>query len=305
MHFFEKQRVDAIGYMGVSLQKSVIFLMVVSMVVGVLSGNVLSGILSVAFLFTAFWGAYKRRTCLLAIYFWINVIAFVLGLVACIALIMIVPAVANNDSSTGTVSADVSSGPSSNAHIHRLVSSLLYIPHVSPSNSTSTISPASNTTIIPDPNPTFEGSLEYQTGVSVGALVVISFVAVVFSVLVLFFKIYSVILSWKLRKLIIASRPCSSACSSAPVCSSAPATPEDSKPLINPGYPASSVNGDVQLSVFPEQNAAPQQAQPMMYMPYPYFNPMQGQNYPMMFNQNGQPIFYSYQPMAPQQGAQL
>jgi hypothetical protein len=299
MHFFEKQKVDAIGYMGVSLQKSVIFLIIVTMVGSAATGSLLSGLLGSAFLFIAFWGAYKRRTCLLAIYFWVNVICAILGLIAAIALIMVVPVYSydDNNNSSGTMSAEVN--PHVSSHISRMASIFNGFHPSPPSNSSSSgpIIPQTNTTTITNntiitDNSFEQGSFDVQS-VNIGALVAISFVAVVVSVLVLFFKIYSVILSWKLRKLILASRRCSSA----PVCDS---TPKDTEPLINPGYPASN---DVQLSMLPEQTAVPQQ-QPMMYMPYPYFNQQQNSPYPMMFNQNGQPIFYSFQPMAPQQ-AQL
>jgi hypothetical protein len=300
MHFFEKQKVDAIGYMGVSLQKSVLFLIIVTMVGSAATGSLLSGLLGSAFLFIAFWGAYKRRTCLLAIYFWVNVICAILGLIAAIALIMVVPAYTYDDnSSSGTMSAEAS--PHVMSHISRMASvfggyhpsppsNSTAGPIIPPTNNNTTTNTNTNTTIISDNS--FEGSWESNSSVNIGALVAISFVAVVVSVLVLFFKIYSVILAWKLRKLILASRRCSSA----PVCDS---TPKDTEPLINPGYPASN---DVHLSMLPEQNVVPQQ-QPMMYMPYPYFN-QQNSPYPMMYNQNGQPIFYSFQPMAPQQ-AQL
>lgn len=296
MHFFQKQKVDAAGYLGVALQKSVIFLMIVTAFAGLGSGSFFSTLLGVGFLFIAFWGAYKRRTCLLAIYFWVNVIGAAIGIVAAVVVIMATPVSMDNDNA-GSMSAE--SSTISHHSIQKLVSSFVN-PPVIPNNATNS-NPVHPTPYNPNNTITYDStSAEYQTGVSIGGLVVISFVAVVFAVLVLFFKVYSVVLAWKMRKLLIATRPCTPA----PV--SAPAS-EDTKPLLNPGYPASgSVNNDVSLSVFPDQSAQQQQA-PMMYMPYPYgFNPMQGQvQYPMVFNQNGQPVFYSYQPMAPQGAPQL
>jgi hypothetical protein len=270
----------------------------------------------VGFLFIAFWGAYKRRTCLLAVYFWVNVICFVLSIVAVLVLIMVVPAAVDNSASTDA-SGSMSIDNSGVHHIQKFVSHIISLPSVlNPKNAT--LSNTNTTTIVNNGNSTIihpnhgthgypipsADSVEAETGVSVGAIVIISFVAVVLAVLILFFKVYSVILAWKMRKILIANRRCSSNPVSSPVC-------EDSKPLINPGYPAtSSVNGDVSMSVFPEQTQQQQQPQQMpMYMPYPYaFNPMmqgmqgmQGQGqFPMVFNQNGQPVFYSYQPM-PQQ----
>jgi len=83
MKFFEKQKVDEIGYLGVKLQKVLLFLCFVA-ALGFLDFAVITWVLSLltlALLFTGFWGSYKRNATLLRIYVTINVVLITFMLV--------------------------------------------------------------------------------------------------------------------------------------------------------------------------------------------------------------------------------
>jgi len=322
MHFFQKQKYDAAGVLGVSLQKSIIFLMIVSSIGLFSSFGVLSTLFSMAILFTAFWGAYKRRPCLLSFYFWFNIVFGVLGFVVAICLVLFVfttpmnnnvYANTSDDSSYASV-ASSSSSSSSNTVVHpifhtatlrQFASKFVAVP-ATPSNSTSIYAASSSSS-------SFEYSSysEEQESTLIGVMVAIIVLSVALSVLVTFFKIYSLILAFKMRKLLLTS--CSaSACHSR----------AESKLVANPTYPAyTSLNQDVVIPVHQTQTqgkvveeasatapAAPQQQPVMMYMPYPYYNQQANgaMPMPMAMNQYGQPVYYTYQPMAPfNQGNQL
>jgi len=82
MRFFERQKVDEIGILGVKLQKLLIFFMFIN-VLTMLSGslNFLWGLVTMIILYCGFVGAYKRRPRLLQVYFTINVLLIVLTFV--------------------------------------------------------------------------------------------------------------------------------------------------------------------------------------------------------------------------------
>jgi len=114
MRFFEKQKVDEIGYLGVRLQKVLLFLAFVA-TLGCLDLRVISWVLSLltlALLFTGFWGSYKRNACLLRIYVTINVvlITFMLVTVAVSMIYLSLYPPMNDSSDNGSMS---DSSPSS------------------------------------------------------------------------------------------------------------------------------------------------------------------------------------------------
>jgi len=82
MRFFERQKVDEIGILGVKLQKLLIFFMFLN-VFTLLGGflNFLWGLITMIVLYCGFVGAYKRRPRLLQLYFTFNVLMIVLTFV--------------------------------------------------------------------------------------------------------------------------------------------------------------------------------------------------------------------------------
>lgn len=89
-HFFEKQRVDQVGFLGVKLQKILIFLMVVNFIEGLFVG--LAGwfwnFLVFVVLYIGFWGAYKRNYKLLRFYYVFNIVFYVMIMVLSIVAIV-------------------------------------------------------------------------------------------------------------------------------------------------------------------------------------------------------------------------
>jgi len=83
MKFFEQQKIDDIGILGVKLQKILIFLSIVN-IISYIQFSMLSwgcGLAMQVILGSAIYGAYKRRICLLRFYVAIQVILIILGIV--------------------------------------------------------------------------------------------------------------------------------------------------------------------------------------------------------------------------------
>jgi len=84
MRFFEKQKVDEIGIIGVKLQKILIFFMILNVFAFFQWSfwSWLSGLSTMVILYTGFYGAYKRRERLIQFYFVVTVMLIVLTVVA-------------------------------------------------------------------------------------------------------------------------------------------------------------------------------------------------------------------------------
>eukprot|EP01112_Ceratiomyxa_fruticulosa_P004972 TRINITY_DN1553_c0_g1_i1.p1 TRINITY_DN1553_c0_g1~~TRINITY_DN1553_c0_g1_i1.p1 ORF type:complete len:326 (+),score=79.42 TRINITY_DN1553_c0_g1_i1:104-979(+) len=282
MHFFEKQRVDAAGILGVKLQKALIFLGVVSLT-AFFFGAILPSVFSLLILAIGFSGAYRRRPCLLSLYFWINIIIAILGVVFVVAM-MVASTQTDMAQSNGYSNEEIAVNP---------------IPLPTDPNSPIPTTPYdSSDSQSSQSSDSFSSSIEYDSSTSYyvsgdyslnAVLVIVLILCVVLSVLITFFKVFSIVLAWKMRSLLLASP-------TLPVCSKSSASCTSSNPTY-PGYAAlpQSPNVELETSVAvpetPVQNIQGQ-AQ-MMYMPFPYNN----NNGAMMLNQYGQPVFYTYQPM--------
>jgi len=87
--FFEKQRVDEIGFYSVRLQKVVLYLAIFNLL-GLLAGltHWISALIEVILLWVAFHGAYKRRHRPLRAYVCINITFMILGAIFLITALM-------------------------------------------------------------------------------------------------------------------------------------------------------------------------------------------------------------------------
>jgi len=82
MHFFEKQKYDDAGIIGVKIQKLLVLLMIARIVAYLFSWNmnlfnVVSTFAGFLFFFVGFWGAYKRNVRMLQCYYITNVLIIV------------------------------------------------------------------------------------------------------------------------------------------------------------------------------------------------------------------------------------
>jgi hypothetical protein len=82
--FFRKQQVDEIGFHAVKLQKLLLILIVVEILLAIFGAG-LGVLLTVLLLGIGFYGAAKRKTCLLRIYSCCTILGFVLTFLAIIA----------------------------------------------------------------------------------------------------------------------------------------------------------------------------------------------------------------------------
>jgi len=84
MKFFEQQKIDDIGILGVKLQKILIFLSIVNLVsfIQVSVVTLVCGLSMQVILASAFYGAYKRRIGLLRFYVAINIILIIIAAIA-------------------------------------------------------------------------------------------------------------------------------------------------------------------------------------------------------------------------------
>jgi len=298
MRFFDRQRIDAAGNLAVPLQKGLIFLMILS-AIPFFFGYHLQSLLSLLLLGIGFRGAYKRRTCLLAIYFWINIALIVFSVVA----VIYASTYAANHSDVDYNGDYSSSGSSSTDNSVQPMHAKLFQRYWSWGSNVTT----GNSTILPQPSSTSSETISEDNSMLTG-LIVLLVIVFVLSAIVTFCKILTIVLSWKMRRLLIATQVATNQKS----CSSTTSHSVNN----NVGYPGYSPLNSTAIEM--ESNtsiAAPSPdnsvQQPMMYMPYDsnMMNQMQMQNMMMMnqmqmpnmmMNQYGQPIFFSYQPV-PQQ----
>jgi len=305
MHFFEKQRVDAAGVLGVKLQKALIFLGIVSSS-AFFFGAALPAIFSILLLAIGFIGSYRRRPCLLSLYFWINVIIAILGVVFVISLMVAGSQTRQYGASSNNYSNEkVAVNPTPNPTDPDSPIPHTPYPPVNPtpgSSSESQESSQSSQSSQDSESGSYSygsSSFEWDSSASFGqayslnaVIIIVLILGVILSVFVSFFKVYSIVLAWKMRRLLLASP-------TLPVCSKSSHNNTDCSAPSNatyPGYSAVPANPSVELDTSVAVPEIPQNIQgqvPMMYMPYPYMN---NNNGGMMLNQYGQPIFYTYQP---------
>lgn len=311
MKFFAKQKVDQVGITAVTLQKILLFLMILSLFT-LFNGGLFSFLLCLI----GFIGAYKKRTGLLTAYVSISVVFIVLCSVVAISSIFVV----STDDYVYEYSS--SSAPSSSqavefaqTNMHRLQRVFARKLSAIGSESASAASEGAGSASVSGEsdavNPTWgTDSFSYsEDDDATFGLIFLLIVVMIFAFFLAYLKVYSVVLAWRLRKMIL------SAATALPTTDAAPHTHEFTQINTSCGVPE-----DAPVSPFqpahpmfapgfaPYPYGMPMMASPQMqghmqgmqgHMPMmasPQMQGMQGQfPHHVMFGQ--QPVFYTYAPM--------
>lgn len=290
MQFFSKQKVDALGVTAVTLQKILLFLMILSLFT-IFNGGLFSFLLCLI----GFIGAYKRRTGLLATYVTISVVLIVLCFFVALSSMFMATSddyVYDYSSSSSSSNNEIVYSSQSQGSMYKLqrlfgrkLSSVVAAGSQSASSSSSSTessesSESSNSWSYSSISS--ESSYSYEDD-EVTGLIFLSIVVLVIGFFLAYLKVYSLVLAWRLRKLILtaAALPitdtqvhefpqANTSCAIDAPAAPAPAPAAPFSPYFAPGFA------------------------PYPYMPMPM--PQQGQApHHVMFGQ--QPVFYTYAPM--------
>jgi len=290
MKFFAKQKVDQIGITAVTLQKILLFLMILSLFT-MFNGGFFSFLLCLI----GFIGAYKRSTGMLTAYVSISVVIIVLCSVVAISSIFMVTSdnyvYENSGSVDGASSSSQTADFGGNMHkLQRLLSRKL-----SAIGSESDSVTAESDSVVSSPPNTNWGNDSYSYSESEDnatfGLIFLLIVVMIFAFFLAYLKVYSVVLAWRLRKMILTTA------TALPTTDVAPQTHEFAPTNTSCAVPET------------EAPVAPFQHAPLFapgFAPYPYGMPMmvppqmqgQGQGqfpHHVMFGQ--QPVFYTYAPV--------
>jgi hypothetical protein len=290
MKFFEKQKVDLVGTTSVTLQKILIFLMLLS-VFTLFNGGLFSFLLCLL----GFVGAYKKHTGLLRAYVTISValmvIAFVFALVATFSV------VGNTDyeyysSSSGEMSA-YSKMDSIKSMVRKYTGSSS---SSSSSESSSSVDSSSSMTIDPPMSASAESSSTSYYEEDYTVFIFMAIVVMVLAFFVVYLKIYSLVLAHRLRKLILVSKE------------SLPTSTENTQ--VHEFTPANTSCAVPETTPAPTSPVFPQHPPTPIFSPgfapYPYHYPypmmpmspqMGGQGLPPHVMYGQQPVYYTYAPM--------
>lgn len=292
MKFFAKQKVDQIGITAVSLQKILIFLMILSLFT-MFNGGFFSFFLCLI----GFIGAYRRSPGMLTAYVSISVVLIVLCSVVAISSIFVVSTddYVYDYSSSSSASAATDYAPTNIRKIQNLVARKLSAIGSESSSSPSSESSESSDSISSS-NSWGSASFYSEDDDATFGLIFLLIVVMIFAFFLAYIKVYSVVLAWRLRKMIRTA---------------ATTLPTEVAPQTHEFAPANT------SCAIPEPETAPVspfQPAPVFapgFAPYPYGMPMmmppqmqgqfQGQQFQgqfphhVMFGQ--QPVFYTYAPM--------
>jgi len=297
MKFFQNQKVDQVGITAVSLQKILIFLMILSLF-SLFNGGFLSFILCMI----GFVGAYRRSPGLLTAYFTISISLIILG--AIIGLGSSVVVYSDSYSSEYSSSDSAYAYNTYSSKLTAFTRSLAGIGSESSSESSNVNSESSSwkssessESSFTNSNSVYTNSAQYDEEDYSTGLIFLLFIVLVTVFFIVYCKIYSLVLAWRLRKLILCAAtdlPTAAPQQSQQVHEYAPAN-------TSCAVPEQEVHG-VPMTQFqqpptftPGFAPYPYPMMPNMMMP----NNMQGQQFPhhVMFGQ--QPVFYTYAPQTP------
>lgn len=191
--FFTNQKLDEAGIVGVTLQKLLVFFMVIDAVAFFCGLSLFSSLMSLLFHFVVLMGVYRRRTGVLLLYVVFHVAFFILAAFALIfvvsSLMYIAPEGYDNSSSSEFVVVN-----HTRTYDLRSIFSYGYNYNYTSHNSTHGYSP----------RPT-DSSSSYSDDYEDQSLFVVSLIALLFSVIVLYCKILSVVLAHRMRKILLSA----------------------------------------------------------------------------------------------------
>lgn len=261
--FFANQRLDEAGIVGVTLQKLLIFFMVIDAVAFFCGLSLFSSFMSLLFHFVVFMGVYRRRTGVLLLYVVFHVAVFILAafaLIFVVSSLMYINPEGYDDSSS---SSDYIVPNRTHNYDLRSIFSYGYNYNYTGHNSTHNGGHY--------PRPIDYSSEDYEDQ----SLFAVSLVALLFSVIVLYCKILSVVLAHRMRKLLLSATVL-------PV--SAPVETEAQHNFVPVDY-------EKQPVLFPHPGFA---YQPMVVSEDMY--PGQSAMMPAPFMYGQHPVFYGYAP---------
>jgi len=272
--FFANQKQDSAGLVGITLQKLLIFFMVLDVISMFFSGSFFTAFLTLLFHFVVFMGVYRRRTAVLCIYVVIHIVLFVLVALVLIVAVSSLMYMPPYDSSS---SSDFDNGYATHNSTVTYLSSraLKFLNHYNNNTRNSTV----------HPTPYVAYSSDYMTSsdmeIDSSAVFLFSVIFLVLFFIIMYTKILSVVLAHRMRKLLLSA----------------------------PTLPVASADADAQTmepTYVPSDYETQQQffGNPA-FMPYAPMVPQnnypgnQGAMMPPPFMYGQQPVFYTFAPMPP------
>jgi len=273
--FFANQKQDTAGLVGITLQKLLIFFMVLDVISMFFSGSFFTAFLTLLFHFVVFMGVYRRRTAVLCIYVVIHIVLFVLValvLIVAVSSLMYMPPM--DYSSSGEF--DNGSVTHNSTVTYLSTRALKFLNHYS-NNTRNSTHPTPHGGIV------YEDSSAYSsTDIEIDSSAVFLF-SVIFLVLffiIMYTKILSVVLAHRMRKLLLAAP-------------TLPVSADAHAQTMEPTYVPSDFENQQQFFGNPA------------FMPYAPMVPQdnypgqQGAMMPPPFMYGQQPVFYTFAPMPP------
>jgi len=259
--FFAKQNLDEAGIVGVTLQKLLIFFMIIDAVSFFFGISFFSSFMSLLFHFVVFMGVYRRRTCVLLLYVIFHVAIFILAAFAVIFVVSSLMYASPNMDTNNDYIVDYNKNATTTTRYDLKAFTSMFTSEQRPHNYST-----ANTTVYPAPA-TPSGDVSYDESVFF-----VSIVLLLLSVILLYCKILSVVLAHRMRKLLLAPT------------------------VSNPVDPEKQQTGDSEPTYIPAdfENRVPIFTQPgFAYQP---MMPGQSSMMPAPFMYGQHPVFYSYGP---------
>jgi len=268
MKFFTNQKQDEAGVVGISLQKIIIFFMVIDSIFFCLGGN-LGSFLSFIYHAIVLMGVYRRRTCVLMLYVIFNVMIFAMtAFVIILAIVMITMTSSQIDTSSDQYTP---SGNSQSTH-YNTVSSMVRRTWFT----NSTASDASSSMESPS-----------QVDADAQTIYIALLIVILASSVLVYFKVLSTVLAHRMRKILLSANnglPVYTAVPTEPASDEKPHHEEDPAfdaaqqyPGFIPYHPSMQQQG-----FYPNIQGAPHAMMPP----------------PFMYGQH--PVFYTFAPPPPQ-----
>jgi len=317
--FFQSQKLDEAGLVGITLQKLLVFFMILDALWLFCGYSFFASFMGILFHFVVFMGVYRRRTAVLLFYVVFHVAMFVLGALAIILVVsalMYMPPHAQSNSgdidfnhSTTTNDTYVYAHPPGG--IKDLFSRFINgqnrpanhtgfkpAPARPGKNNTHTAHPSNNKppahptpASFPTPavSPYFSSSADSSDSYMADdqSVFILSIGLLLISVVILYCKILSVVLAHRMRKLLLANN---SSTSNTPADTEAQRQPETAEPVYVPAADFENAH-----PLFSQPNFMPYQ--PMVQAPQNFYPGQASAMMPPPFMYGQQPVFYTFAPM--------
>jgi len=321
--FFANQKLDEAGLVGISLQKLLVFFMILDAVWLFCGYSFFASFMGILFHFVVFMGVYRRRTAVLLFYVVFHVAMFIIGALAIILVVSALMYMPSHVDPLYPAGGQVNYTHGNDTYIYNYpqggVKELLSrfvtgqnrtanhtgfkpMPAHPGKNNTHTarppVHPSPVTPAHPHPFPTPAtdvgyGSSDYSDYVSDDqSIFILSIGLLLVSVVILYCKILSVVLAHRMRKMLLAAN--NSSASNASADTEAQKQPETAEPVYVPAADFENAH-----PLFSQPNFMPYQ--PMVQAPQNFYPGQASAMMPPPFMYGQQPVFYTFAPM-PQYG---